>query len=99
MADSGALRQQRYKHHRAGDHRYCRHGPRPALAALPDPDPGEDLDPAAELRRLADRLTAAHEAEPGNAALARELRATLQALAPGAGAIDPELRAMFEAFR
>jgi hypothetical protein len=38
------------------------------------------VDPRASLERLAGRLEAAHEAEPGNALLARELRATLMAL-------------------
>ncbi len=52
-----------------------------------------EFDPAGMLRDLAARLVAAHEAEPGNAPLARELRATLLALAgqrPDEG--DPVLR-------
>ncbi len=45
------------------------------------------VDPAASLRALALRLEGAHEADPGNALLARELRVTLQATgAPEQGA-------------
>ncbi len=40
--------------------------------------------------RLAVRLEAAHEANPADAAVARELRATLLALSPGE-AVDSEL--------
>ncbi len=69
--DSGAVRQQRYKRHKAGDHSLC--------------------------RRCDAR---AAEADPGNAAVARELRATLLALPDGAadGDDDPlaELRALAE---
>jgi hypothetical protein len=54
------------------------------------------VDPAAELEGLARRLAVAHVADPGNAALARELRITLQALAAAEpdGVDDPleELR-------
>ena len=43
--------------------------------------PGDTgMDPAASLRALALRLEAAHEEDPGNALLARELRVTLQAI-------------------
>lgn len=55
--------------------------------ALPAPS-GAPVDPRASLEALAARLEAAHEADPGNAMLARELRMTLQALAgedPDAG--------------
>lgn len=45
--------------------------------------PAGNLDPAAAMTELAEGLMAAYKADPGNAALARELRATLQAL-PGA---------------
>jgi hypothetical protein len=38
------------------------------------------FDPVAELRDLAAALSVAYRADPGNALLARELRATLQAL-------------------
>jgi hypothetical protein len=59
------------------------------------------VDAIAALERLAARLEAAHEAAPGNALIARELRATLLAL-PVADAKpaddDPlaELRALAE---
>ena len=47
---------------------------------------GWDLDPALELRRSAARLVAACEADPANAALAKELRETLTRVPPaGAG--------------
>ena len=49
----------------------------------------DDLDPAEELRRLAGRLVEAYAADPGNAALAREARFTLLAVAVPDG--DPEL--------
>ncbi len=97
MADSGAVRQARYKRHQAGDHSTCKHDRPLRLAPAPPPDP--DFDAAAELRALAARLSAAYAADTGNAALARELRVTLQALAPDAGAVDPELAEMFKAFR
>jgi hypothetical protein len=44
---------------------------------------GGEFDPEAELRRLADQLAEAYRQDPSNAALARELRATLLALPPG----------------
>jgi hypothetical protein len=51
--------------------------------------PGDaPVDPHVSLERLAARLEATHEADPGNALIARELRATLVALAgddPDAG--------------
>jgi hypothetical protein len=99
MADSGALRQRRYKAHKRGDHRYCRHlREMPAVEMLAPADPGE-LDPVAELRALAGRLAAAYDTDRGNTAVARELRLTLSALIglPGAGdEPDPldELRAL-----
>jgi hypothetical protein len=40
------------------------------------------MDPQASLRALAARLEAAHVASPADAAVARELRATLLALPP-----------------
>lgn len=99
MPDSGALRQRRHKAHQAGDHRLCRHGPvdgaRPVLAAAPDPADAGEFDPRAELVALARDLGAAYRAEPSNASLARELRATLLAIpVPEDPSIDPldELR-------
>src|SRR5262245_9243383 len=88
MADSGALRQRRSKAHKAGDHSLCRRcpdarserGPTQGVALLPPVPAAPDLDPGAEMRTLAARLAAAHEAEPSNALLARELRMTLREL-------------------
>jgi hypothetical protein len=83
MADSGAVRQARYKAHKAGDHHLCRHlrdFPARPSADVVDPDPGE-LDPVGEMRNLGARLAGAYAADPGNAALARELRSTLVVLA------------------
>ena len=47
------------------------------------------------MRRLAGRLVAAHEADPGNALIARELRMTLQALTSGQGHDDDDLERLF----
>lgn len=80
MADSGALRQRRYKAHKANDHRLCRHlRQMPPIGDVAARDPG-DLDPVAELQALAGRLEAAHIVDPGNVGVARELRLTLAAL-------------------
>ena len=100
MADSNALRSRRKRGHAAGDHSLCRHRPQPGVVP-PPPDPGDDFDPAAEMRALAGRLAAAYAADTSNTALARELRVTLLALGPGDGMpeMDPELRALFESFR
>jgi hypothetical protein len=59
-------------------------------------DTGE-LDPAAELRALAGRLAAAYAADTSNAAIARELRATLLAIPDGRDEFDPltEIRARY----
>jgi len=84
MADSDAVRSRRKRMHAQGDHSLCRHdGVRPkiVLADADRPDPG-DFDPVAAMRALADRLAEAYRQDPGNAALARELRATLLALPP-----------------
>ena len=106
MADSGAVRQRRSKAHRAGDHSLC--GPRcsqgraarPVLSVLPAPAPDADFDAPAEMRRLAQRLAAEHEAQPGNAALARELRMTLERLMPkDAGNADADLTGLFAALQ
>lgn len=50
------------------------------MADVPEAVAG-DLDPVAEMRALAGQLAAACAADPGNAAVARELRLTLLALA------------------
>jgi hypothetical protein len=44
-------------------------------------------------------LAAAYEASPGDAMLARELRMTLQALAPAEKAVDGELAELLGALR
>jgi hypothetical protein len=99
MADSDALRQQRFRRHRSGDHSICRRNckdSRPSLKIAPLPaGSGKDLDPAAALRDLACQLQAAYRVDPANAVLARELRSTLLVLlpAPNAG-IDAELKAL-----
>ena len=85
MAESDAVRSRRKRRHAAGDHGMCRSscdrrppGRAPAGAAA---EAGPCTDPAAALAALAGRLMAACEADPGNAALARECRVTLLALA------------------
>jgi len=107
VADSGAVRQQRSKAHKAGDHRYCRSTcPESgkfgafSVATEPETNPGQPADqvadPTAEMRELAARLAAAHRTEPGNALLARELRMTLQALMPQGGVKpDDDLAGLF----
>ena len=102
MADSGALRTRRSRAHAAGDHSLCkrcaavRSGP-PSPGTLPKPPaPPRAVDAKAELKELAARLVAAHEADPGNALLARELRLTLQALAQGGKPAD-DLEELFAA--
>jgi hypothetical protein len=101
MVDSDALRSRRKRAHTAGDHHLCRHWPVPtAVSRLPAPDPSNDLDPAAEMRLLAGRLSAAYTADPGNAALARELRVTLLAVGgQGMQGADPVLAGLLETFR
>jgi hypothetical protein len=86
MADNDALRSRRKRLHAAGDHHLCRRcdalGP-----SSPAPVPGDagtgPVDAQASLERQARRLELACEAEPGNAALEKELRATLLALRGG----------------
>lgn len=102
MADSGAVRQARHKAHKAGDHSGCRHpvGPRPVVVPLADRGDGRDLDPVGELRALAAGLMAAWRADPGNAVLAREARATLLCIpAEEPDDVLAELRAMVDACR
>jgi hypothetical protein len=86
VTDSDAVRSRRKRLHAAGDHSLCRHVLRGGaaaaaglLVALPGPS-GGPVDPHASLEALALRLEAAHEADPGNAMVARELRATLVTL-------------------
>jgi hypothetical protein len=92
VPDSDALRARRYRQHRQGDHSLCRHAPRldasrravtPVTAAAEGD--GDGFDPMTMLRELAGRLTAAYQADTSNAALARELRMTLQAIEPDTG--------------
>lgn len=78
MADNDALRSRRKRLHAAGDCSLCRHPPKtPTLTMVT----GEgELDRDTELQALAHRLITAHQADPGNGILARELRATLAML-------------------
>jgi hypothetical protein len=92
VPDSEALRSRRKRRHAAGDHSICRHGPVALPVRLVPAGEAEGLDVVAAMRELAVRLAAAYEAQPANALLARELRATLLALAglaPAAGGPDP----------
>ena len=101
MADSDALRQRRRKAHVAGDHSLCRRctAVKPPLAPFaPGPQAEVVGDAEAELRRLAARLVTAHEHEPANAMVARELRMTLQALMPKESA-DDGLGELYDALR
>ena len=71
------------------------------MAPLTVVPPAGELDPQAELEALAGRLAAAHQADPRNGVLARELRqslALLLELAEGSQPVDPlaELRAMMD---
>jgi hypothetical protein len=105
MADSDMVRSRRYRAHRNGDHSQCRPSKCDAsnfrLRPVPyPPDPVLDvgeLDPAAEMRALAGRLAAAYAADTGNAAIARELRATLLAIPEAREEFDPlaEIRARY----
>ena len=88
MADSGALRVRRARAHKAGDHSLCtsrcpdRSAAAPVASVTALPARPVKLDPQAEMRALASRLALAHEAEPANAQIARELRMTLAELMP-----------------
>lgn len=87
MPDSDAVRSRRKRLHAAGDCSLCRHDP--ARAAVPGvlPAPsGEPVDTRVSLEGLARRLEAAHERDPANALIARELRMTLATLS----AADPD---------
>jgi hypothetical protein len=97
MADSDAVRQQRRRRHLAGDHSACRRGCQAARVSLKiapvPPGSGRDLDPSAALRDLAAQLREACAADPSNAALSREYRATLLALSPPReGGVEAEMR-------
>jgi hypothetical protein len=101
MADSDAVRSRRKRLHKAGDHSLCRDCERRAAVVVLPPVSDTPVDAIAALERLAARLEAAHEAAPGNALIARELRATLLALPVAdakSGDDDPlaELRALAE---
>jgi len=70
------------------------------LSIVPPAAPDAKVDAKAEMERLAMRLAAVHEGEPGNALVARELRMTLQALMPkGAGDMDADLTGLFRALQ
>ena len=108
MADSEALRARRSRAHKAGDHSLCRRCPAvrgeseqpEGLVSLPALPAGQEFDAAAEMRRLAVRLAAAHESDPANAPLARELRMTLAELMPkGKGEPDADLTGLFAALQ
>ena len=108
MADSEALRARRARAHRAGDHSLCRRCPavrgeaevpRIVVPVPPLADAAE-FDAPAEMRALAVRLAAAHESEPSNAPLARELRMTLAELMPKKnGQQDADLTGLFSALQ
>jgi hypothetical protein len=91
MADSGALRARRARLHKAGDHSICRRCAGRAAAVVPLAGEPVRIDPGASLERLAARLEAAHESDPADAGIARELRATLLALAGSGDKADREL--------
>jgi hypothetical protein len=95
MADDGATRTRRWKAHKRGDHHLC--GPHcdassvTVTAPVPGDLPDGPVDALEALARQARRLEAACEANPGNAALERELRATLLALRGPGKTADDEL--------
>jgi hypothetical protein len=73
---------------------------RPVLSMLPAMEPDASFDPQAEMRALAVRLVAAHEADVSNTLLARELRMTLHELMPkDAGKADADLTGLFAALQ
>jgi hypothetical protein len=97
LADSGALRVRRARAHAAGDHSLCKRCAALKLAAPVTEAPPVD-DPMAEMRRLAARVVRAHEADPGNARLAGEVRMTLQALMGSGRSVDNELAEFLTGF-
>jgi hypothetical protein len=89
MPDDDVIRSRRYRRHRKGDHSMCRHPAGQAPVRAVPPEPAGELDAQAEMVALARRLAAAHEAAPDRADVARELRATLQAIGqPGPAGDD-----------
>jgi hypothetical protein len=99
MADSNAVRSHRKRLHAAGDHSLCRRCDGRGAVAVPPVAGDAQVDPGVSLERLAARLEAAHEADPGNAQVARELRATLLALRGPGETVDSELAGMLAEFR
>jgi hypothetical protein len=92
MPDSDAVRSRRKRLHAAGDHSQCgrRCDARVIPVAIVPPVAGGagGLEPRAALERLAVRLEAAHATDPADAALARVLKDTLQALGAGESVQD-----------
>jgi hypothetical protein len=102
MADSGATRTRRWKLHKAGNHSECRDcdALRGAVTArLPGDGLEGPVDPQASLEAQARRLEAACEESPGNAALEKELRATLLVLRVPGETADSEAAAFLAEFR
>lgn len=98
MADSGAVRAQRHRLHKAGNHSMCRRScgesrqvPRLPVEIPQIPAASGDFDPVARMRDLAEQLRQASAASPSDAVLAREYRLTLVELAKGGddGKADP----------
>jgi hypothetical protein len=105
MADSGTLRVQRHRRHRAGDHSLCTPGRcdlagrrQYGLAPYTPDASSTGFDAAGEMRAMAVRLRDAYAADTSNTGLARELRLTLLALngiePPDDDDLMAELRAM-----
>jgi hypothetical protein len=100
--DSEALRSRRYRLHKAGNHSLCRRcdavaNRGGAVSVVAEMRPAE-TDGADPMARLAELLMAAYEANPSDALLARELRMTLQALAP-VERVDGELAELLDVLR
>jgi hypothetical protein len=94
MADTGAVRQRRYEHHRRGDHSLCRN-----CKAIRENRPLTvvAVDPLVALRASAARLMAVCEDDPRNVQAAHELRLTVAELArlqPDGADLMDELVAM-----
>jgi hypothetical protein len=95
----------RSRAHKAGDHSLCRRCPgargdaglSQTVALLPSVPAAPDLDPVAEMRALAARMITAHEGDPSNALLGREVRTTLRELISieGSGSGFDELAAEY----